>query len=146
MVGFPLSVRKAWPVTVIGIEMTAPVQMELVKKTDEELSQASMAFLYGSPQLGEPGDAGSVRVVDADPMKVVSLGIRGSRRKQFVTDAVRRLNRWLQATPKYQAAGGFRVMGYNSPFVPRGKQFFEVQLPVRESSIEASKPVPVPEP
>jgi hypothetical protein len=35
------------------------------------------------------------------------------------------------------AAGSLRVMGYNSPFVPKEKNFFEVQIPV--NPVEASK-------
>jgi hypothetical protein len=32
---------------------------------------------------------------------------------------------------KYEIAGPLRVMGYNSPFVPQEKNFFEVQIPLK---------------
>lgn len=127
-------------ITVNGIAMTAPVEIKLTKKSTGEMAQESMAFLYSSPDVGEPGTDGAVRIVDAESVKVVSLGVRGSRRNKVVTDAVRRLKRWLRANPDYQNADGFRIMGYNSPFVPRADQYFEVQLPLRESPVEASKP------
>jgi hypothetical protein len=31
---------------------------------------------------------------------------------------------------KWIAAGPLRIMAYNSPFVPRDRNFFEVQMPV----------------
>jgi hypothetical protein len=129
-------------ITSNGIAMTTPVEMKMTEKPTGELAQDSMAFLYGSPEIGEPGADGVVRIVDNESIKVVSLGLRGSRSKKVVADAVRRLKRWLRANPEYQTAGGFRVMGYNSPFVPRAEQYFEVQLPLRERKVKPSKPGP----
>lgn len=127
-------------ITTNGIEMTAPVQMEMTEKPTGELSQQSMAFLYGAPEIGKQGKAGSVQVIDAQPMKVVSMGIRGSRNKTVMADAARRLKQWVKANPGYKTAGDFRVMGYNSPFVPRTKQYFEMQLPLEETPLEAPMP------
>jgi hypothetical protein len=33
-------------------------------------------------------------------------------------------------------AGPMRVMGYNSPFVPRDLNFFEVQIPVKAAKAD----------
>lgn len=40
---------------------------------------------------------------------------------------------------QYEQSGPVRVMGYNSPFVARDRQFFEVQIPVREVASVAAK-------
>ena len=46
--------------------------------------------------------------------------------------AERRLSDWLaQNEQRYERTGPVRVMGYNSPFVPRTRQFFEVQIPIK---------------
>lgn len=127
-------------ITTNGIEMTAPVQMEMTEKPTGELSQQSMAFLYGAPDIGKQGNAGSVQVMDAKPMKVVSIGLRGSRDRTVMADAANRLKQWVKANPNYKAAGEFRVMGYNSPFVPRTRQYFEMQLPLEE--IQKESPMP----
>jgi hypothetical protein len=34
-------------------------------------------------------------------------------------------------------SGAPRLMGYNSPFVPKNKQFFELQIPIREVQAKA---------
>ncbi len=39
------------------------------------------------------------------------------------------VNPW--SSNQYTAAGPLRVTGYNSPFVPRDKNFFEVQIPLK---------------
>jgi hypothetical protein len=49
-----------------------------------------------------------------------------------MAEAREKLMAWLnQRTGEYVVAGHLRVMGYNSPFVPRDKSFFEVQIPVK---------------
>lgn len=133
-------------ITANGISMTTPVEMKMAETPKGELAQESMAFLYGSTEIGEPGTDGSVQVLDTESIKVVSMGLRGPRRREVVADAARRLKRWLNANPQYEAAGVLRVMGYNSPFVPRAEQYFEVQLPLREAPADQSKPAAAPQP
>ena len=55
---------------------------------------------------------------------------------QFLEDLTDNTNRpWFQENKhRYEQVGAVRVMGYNSPFVPRDRQFFEVQIPIRELS------------
>lgn len=114
-----------------SIAMTAPVEMTYRKK-DDELNQSSMAFLYGSRDLGKLGKAGEVEVMDISPMKAISVGIRGEMTKAKREQAQRWLEAWLEEhRDEYHRAGPLRVMGYNSPFVPREKKYSEVQIPVK---------------
>jgi hypothetical protein len=116
-----------------GIAMTAPVQMDYQGSTGADPSQRSMAFLYGDPSTGQAATAGPVRVIDVPPMTVLSLGVRGDRTRQKVLSARRRLTDWLSAnSARYQPDGEIRVLGYNSPFVPVGRRYFEVQIPVKD--------------
>jgi hypothetical protein len=114
-----------------GIAMTAPVEMQYVSKGEEPAVQKSMAFLYGSPELGRVGKRGLVRVDDVEPQLVVSIGLRGMRTNEAIKDAKSRLESWIADSCEYEAAGSLRLMGYNSPYVPKAKQFFEVQIPIR---------------
>jgi hypothetical protein len=111
------------------IAMTAPVEMTYGSPDSDRLQQQSMAFLYGQPSLGSTGSQGSVEVVDVPAAKVVSIGVRGARTDGKVNEAREKLEAWL-TNNGLRASGELRVMGYNSPFVPRDRQFFEVQIPV----------------
>jgi hypothetical protein len=115
------------------IAMTAPVELGYGPADASRPRQASMAFLYGDRELGTTGRMGNVRVVDVPAMTVVSIGIRGPRTPDKLTSARDRLVDWLDAHgDRFTAAGELRVMGYNSPFVPPKRSYFEVQIPVRE--------------
>ncbi len=112
------------------IAMTTPVQIDY--QTDgERTREASMAFLYGSSNLGAPGADGKVEVVDVAPMTVVTIGSRGYDRPSRVAELRTCLDAWLARNPAYEAAGELRTMGYNSPSVASDRRYFEVQLPVR---------------
>ena len=114
-----------------GISMTAPVELTYAGDDAQQPREQSMAFLYGSRALGEPGQAGSVDVVDVPAATVVSIGVRGPRTEESFLDAYDQLQAWLQEREsQYAVAGPPRVMAYNSPFVPRNRQFFEVQIPI----------------
>ena len=114
------------------IAMTAPVEMTLRSEGANRLSEQSMAFLYGKPAMGTPGRDGKIAVSDVPAMTVVSIGVRGTRSDEAVNEAHERLQRWLQANRgQYVSVGPVRLMGYNSPFVPRDRQFFEIQIPIR---------------
>lgn len=117
-----------------NIAMTAPVEMTYEASDKGLLRQSEMAFLYGDPQTGKSGPRGKVEVADKQRQMVVSLGVRGDRSTQDVADARERLLRWIEASGKYRAAGSTRVMGYNSPYVPRARQYAEVQIPIEESA------------
>jgi hypothetical protein len=56
-----------------------------------------------------------------------------------LVQAERNLRNWLDENKsRYQQSGPVRVMGYNSPFVARDRQFFEVQIPVRELPVASA--------
>ncbi len=113
------------------ITMTAPVEMDYGDPRAEKSSNRSMSFLYERPDQGTTGKQGSVEVIDVPAMKVVSIGCRGSRTSSAVAEAQKKLLKHLaEKKDQYAAAGPMRVMGYNSPFVPRDRNFFEVQIPV----------------
>jgi hypothetical protein len=117
------------------IAMTAPVEMSHESNDSAEPAERSMAFLYGNRSLGKTGSDGSVRVVDVPPQTVISTGVRGDRTREKILSAQRRLREWMDSnSTRYQPAGELRVMGYNSPFVPSKRRYFEVQIPVRSSS------------
>ncbi len=117
------------------IEMTAPVEMTYQTEGAPVGRERSMAFLYGDKNIGSAGQKGKVAVIDVPAATVVSFGMRGARSDQAMSDGEQRLRDWLeQHQSQYVQDGPVRVMGYNSPFVERDRQFFEVQIPVREVS------------
>jgi hypothetical protein len=114
------------------VEMTAPVQLDYEANGSEAPRESAMAFLYGSPDMGTAGPSGRVTVIDVPADEVVSIGVRGVRSQGKVAAARESLLKWLDNNEMYTTAGDLRVMAYNSPFVPRDRQFFEVQIPVRK--------------
>lgn len=115
------------------IAMTAPVQVDY-SDDSADAKEASMAFLYGSQELGPVGvdskDA-RVEVTDIKPHQVVSIGVRGRMSEKSVAAAHAALLFWLERNKnKFVADGSLRKMGYNSPFMPDSRKYFEVQIPV----------------
>lgn len=110
--------------------MTAPVEMSY---TDgQRPSEGSMSFLYGRPDQGQAGREGRVEVIDVPPMVVLSTGVRGPRTTDSVAEARDRLKNWIETNKeRYAADGKMRVMAYNIPFVPRNRNYFEVEIPIR---------------
>jgi len=120
-----------------NVAMTAPVEMDYGEAKTQKPDERSMSFLYGSPDLGKAGSQGDVAVSDVTAMKVVSIGCRGRQTAAAVAAAQQKLLDYLaENKDKYAIAGPLRVMGYNSPFVPRDKNFFEVQIPVKSASAD----------
>lgn len=116
------------------IAMTAPVQMDYTgNKDDAEI--ASMAFLYRSTEIGQTGRDSAdavVEVVDLPKQQVVSIGMRGRMTDESVERGHQALLDWLkERTNNYRPVGPLRRMGYNSPFVPAERAFFELQIPVQ---------------
>jgi len=114
------------------IAMTAPVEMTL-EADDGKMRQTDMAFLYGKPDQGEAGAAGPVEVVDNASLRVLSVGLRGPLTDAKLARARRQVENTLSKSG-FERAGAWRLMGYNSPMVPAGKRFYELQLPVAEVS------------
>lgn len=122
------------------IAMTAPVEMTLTADKANQLQEQSMAFLYGKADQGTLGKKGPVTVVEVPQMTVVSIGIRGPRSDAILADAQDRLTKWLaENKEQYAESGAARLMGYNSPFVTKNKQFFELQIPIREVQVQTPR-------
>jgi len=121
-----------------NVTMTAPVEMDYGDPHAAKSKERSMSFLYERPDQGSTGKQGSVEVIDVPAMTVVSIGCRGERTTAAIADARDRLVKWLdEKKGDYVSAGPMRIMGYNSPFVPRDKNFFEVQIPVKPAAAAA---------
>jgi len=112
------------------IEMTAPVEIS-VTENDAELEEQGMAFLYATPELGSAGKDGSVDVVDLDPVRVLSYGIRGPKTDKKLRAAMEAINaRLSQESANWKRDGEWRLLGYNSPMIPADRRFWELQVPV----------------
>jgi hypothetical protein len=123
------------------IAMTAPVQMDYSGSNDSR-EVASMAFLYGSRKIGTAGQDSaddSVEVVDHPKQDVVSIGIRGRMNPESIRRGHRALESWLERHESdFRECGPLRRMGYNSPFIPAERAFFELQIPVERIERQAS--------
>lgn len=117
-------------ITTNDIPMTAPVETTYAID-GERVRATTMAFLYEGPEQGSAGVDGAVEVLDAEPERVVSMGLRGSDRRERVDAAHARLLAWIAARPELEVAGDMRTMGYNSPMVRGSRRTYEVQVPVR---------------
>ncbi len=114
------------------VAMTAPVEMEYGDPMIAKNKQKSMAFLYERVDQGTAGKQGRVEVTDVPAMTVVSIGCRGESTTTSIDAARGKLVKWLEEKKEdYVPDGPLRLMGYNSPFVPRDKNFFEIQIPVK---------------
>lgn len=111
-----------------GISMTAPVEMQL---DTEGQSRKNMAFLYANQNIGSTGEKGNgVEVVDLPAQAYLSIGIRGSESKQKIAEAIEKIEAYLLEKNQWEVTGEPRLLGYNSPMVPRENRYWEVQLPV----------------
>lgn len=94
----------------------------------------TMSFLYRNAELGPTGADGRVAVRDAEPLVVVSIGMKGSYMTARVKIGVTKLNAWLESQEEWEAAGPVRALYYNGPDVARQDQWSEVQLPVKRKA------------
>lgn len=121
-----------------GVAMTAPVEMNLGDPREAAVTSRTMSFLYERPDQGTAGRQDSVEVEDVPAMTVVSIGCRGSQTSAAIASARDALLAYVKSrADQYEVAGPLRVMAHNSPFVPRDKNYFEVQIPVRPVSRSA---------
>ncbi|MCM8532575.1 MAG: heme-binding protein [Lentisphaeraceae bacterium] len=113
-----------------GISMTAPVEMTI---DEDSARREDMAFLYGNQQLGKTGKTSTgVDVLDLPSQKFVSIGIRGNESQSAIKSAIAKLENWLSMNNSFTVDGKARLLGYNSPMVPRDKRFWEVQIPIKD--------------
>ncbi len=107
-----------------GIPMTAPVEMKLDPDEKESPEMEQMGFLYQNTGVGKTGAAGDkIEVRDVPAAEAISYAWQGPRsqvsKARTVLDVeLAKLNR---------KAKEYRLLGYNSPFVPRAKQTHELQ-------------------
>jgi hypothetical protein len=130
------------------IAMTAPVVMEYSDAAGKDPSQLgkaeAMAFLYRRTDQGKSGQYGAVAVEDDLPLKVVSVGVKGSYSEAGFREALEKLQQWLAAHPQWQAAGPPRVLAYNSPFLLWWMKYSEVQIPVAAGKEGSTEPARLP--
>jgi hypothetical protein len=128
-------------------EMTAPVILVYQSKADateappagvQFIKVARMHFILENPSLDEPKVDGPVTVADTPSMRVLSIASQGEMSPATLDDAERKLAAEIARRKTIVAAGPIRVLGYNSPMVPKGKAYWEVQVPIKErlSNIE----------
>lgn len=133
-----------------GIAMTAPVEMEYKGLSPDgkgDLQQWTMAFLYRTPDLHPTGTDKSnddVVIIDTEPVTVLSSGYLGDYNLLRVRAELFRLNRWLEESTEWQAAGEPRSFGYNDPSVPTSRRWGEVQIPIRRIQPKTENPAETP--
>jgi hypothetical protein len=105
------------------IPMTAPVEMQM-ESGDKGLEMVEMGFFYQSTDVGSAGPkANGIEVRDVPAAEVLSYAWLGGREK---ADEARKLVDAELARLGLKAKG-YRLLGYNSPMMPRGKRTHELQ-------------------
>jgi hypothetical protein len=107
-----------------NIPMTAPVVMKLGGSEAASGGMEEMEFLYQNKSVGKTGvGEGQVEVRDVPALDTLSYAWQGPRsgadKARAAIDA--------ELARKNLKAAGYRLLGYNSPFVPRGRQTHELQ-------------------
>ncbi len=106
------------------IPMTAPVEMKLDAEGKEAADMEQMAFLYQNQNVGKTGaDGEDVEVRDVPAAEALSYAWQGPRSgaakaREAVDAELVKLGR---------KAKEYRLLGYNSPFIPRANQTHELQ-------------------
>lgn len=107
------------------IPMTAPVEMPMGPAGDG-LSQATMAFLYRTEDVGKTGPAGeTIEVRDVPAAKVLSYTWQGRDSEENIGKARAAIDATLAR--RKLAATSYRLLGYNGPSTPRAKATWELQ-------------------
>jgi hypothetical protein len=107
-----------------GIPMTAPVEMKIDPADTAVIDE--MGFLYQTPGTGEAGSGGGmVEVRDMPAGEVLSYAWMGPRNKAATARARAAVDAELARLGIKPA--GYRLLGYNSPFVARGRRTHELQ-------------------
>jgi hypothetical protein len=123
-------------------EMTAPVIMDYKRREPSDKPQAianfdamdinRMHFVLERPLLDEPKSEGAVVVADIPTLRVLSLAFQGQMSANTREQAEKKLAAEIESRKDLTVIGPYRVLGYNSPFVPKDKAFWEIQIPVTE--------------
>jgi hypothetical protein len=108
------------------IPMTAPVEMKLDAAEAASGKMEEMAFLYQNKGVGETGaDEGQVEVRDVPARDTISYAWQGPRNVASIAKARAAID--AELARQNLKADGYRLLGYNSPFVPQGRQTHELQ-------------------
>lgn len=109
-----------------NIPMTAPVVMKLGGSEAAADGMEEMEFLYQNKSVGKTGaDEGGVEVRDVPAIETLSYAWQGPRSEASIDKARAAID--VELAGQKLKASGYRLLGYNSPFVPRGKQTHELQ-------------------
>ena len=116
-----------------NIPMTAPVEITLESLHGDSASHREMAFLYPGEHLGHLGRDGDVEVEDVPALTAVSIGLLGETDGRWFGQARAVLAEWLgRHAGEYEPTGTPRMLNYNSPMVPSGRRYAELQVPVQQ--------------
>ena len=132
-------------------EMTAPVIMDY-KHRDPSKGGGSrgemdfvdvkrMHFVLGNPELDQPKKEGFVEVADLPRLRVLSVAFQGQLNDEILRGLEAKLADELKRRPELVADGPPRVLGYNSPMIPKDKNYWEIQIPLKAAS-PAKGPLP----
>lgn len=106
------------------LSMTTPVEAEI--------NPGKMRFFVGKKDLEKDfKNSSQVIVRKLPPMKVVSIGIRGSYSEKRFNENLSKLSKWLTENKKYESLGDAYGVYWNGPFVPGPFKRSEVHLPIR---------------
>jgi hypothetical protein len=130
-------------------EMTAPVIMDYKRREPSDKPQAianfdaldinRMHFVLERPLLDEPKSEGAVAVADMPTMRVLSIAFQGQLSADTREQAEKKLAAEIESRKDLTVVGPYRVLGYNSPFVPKDKAFWEIQVPITDVKLDAAK-------
>ncbi len=134
------------------IAMTAPVEMiyDGMTPADEPSDHTvgdgddwTMSFLYRSFENGPTGTDGDVEIIDAEPVTVLSVGVRGVLWGPTIRERAGELMAWIEDSGDWEVAGDLRTFGYNGPYVPNDRKWWEVQIPIRPKAASDGLPRPL---
>lgn len=108
------------------IPMTAPVEMKIDDARTDSIVMEEMGFLYQTSATGAAGaDGDMVEVRDMPAREALSYAWLGPRDGAAAERARAAVDAELARLGL--KAAGYRLLGYNSPFVPRARQTHELQ-------------------
>lgn len=128
-----------------GIAMTTPVVMTYQPEVVEHpgtKGEVSMEFLYRRPDQGAKKPVeNQVAVEDKPSATFVCIGVQGVLDEARMTESLTRLRSWLDEHKReWVEAGPPRQLGYHGPGTPLPRQLNEVQIPVKRTGGEPTKP------
>ncbi len=108
------------------IPMTAPVEMKMDDSGSKGLKMEQMAFLYQSPEVGKTGaDGKQIEVRDVPAKEALSYAWQGPRDNARTAKAREAID--AELAKQNLKAETYRLLGYNSPFIPKAQQTHELQ-------------------